>query len=752
LTEQRPAPDHGPTGANADLPGEFNVGDVVGNTYVIHGYLGRGAMGHVYYVRHMMLDVEYALKTLSSDKVTELAWRRFQNEAQAIARLNHPNIVQIYNLGLHQGTLPYYAMDLLIGLDLGQRLAQHGPLLSSSAAAIFSEVCAGISFAHKKGIVHRDIKPGNIFLLKEPSPAGATVKVVDFGIAKLSETKDPQNQMLTSMGDVVGTPFYMSPEQCLGERVDARSDIYSLGCTLFEALTGVLPFRGRNPTETMMLHQSAQAPSLSKASGGQEFGSTMEYIVATALAKKPSERYQTMDAFARDLQASIQGQAPNIVSGGVTVEAPLSPAASGLFDVAPTLLERALPAAEVNTPPDPAPSGADQRGAGGRGRKKLLIGGAVIAASIVVSGLFFARSIFTGHEARQSIAGAPLNDAAVKAEATAPAMPAGSIPVKAAAIADKGDDKDSSLVFEDEFTYFKPPFPVDQYPSTSLMLKRPFCERVDRDGVKFRYFDFPKDVTLGIMTSTDQVIDKHLHPYLARGRFRVPVDNVWVTFTPTDAAEHSHGCLKRFSAGDIDCVQFLDQYSSDKTLAEVSNIPDLKMLNFENCHNFTAASIPYLHKFKNLKTFDGAYGPFDGEMLRQADCWDSLEDFNLAKLEKPQALVSILPRLKHLRKLTLKDTDLRTVDFQTIASLSNLYYLCLDDRKMTRANLQILSTMPNLQELELMAAGVDSSYIDILSRFKGLKKLWFQDKYGRQSEEFKKLKKGLPRLDVEYID
>ncbi|MBU6452889.1 MAG: serine/threonine protein kinase [Cyanobacteria bacterium REEB67] len=733
-----------------ELPGEFNVGDVVGNTYVIHGYLGRGAMGHVYYVRHLMLDVEYALKTLSSDKVTEIAWRRFQNEAQAIARLNHPNIVQIYNLGLHQGILPYYAMDLLIGLDLGQQLSQYGPLPVNRAVSVFSEVCAGISFAHKKGIVHRDIKPGNIFLLKELSPAGANVKVVDFGIAKLSETKDPKNQMLTTMGDVVGTPFYMSPEQCLGERVDARSDIYSVGCTLFEALTGVLPFRGRNPTETMIMHQSAAPASLSKAAGGKDFGTTIEYIVATALAKQPSERYQTMDALGRDLQAALHGAAPQIVTGGATVDPP-QPAPAGLLDVAPTILERALPAQDANVPLFSPATGRGSRDKGNR--KLLLMVGISLLILVLVAGTFFANSLFVARGVRPVSGIAKVTSPIVAGKAAPPVSPGATGPSSAAASTnEKVEDKDNNFGFEDEFTYYTPPFPVDQYPSTSLLLKRPFCEVIDSDGVKFRYFDFPKDISLGVMTSTDQVIDKHLRPYLARGRFRIPVKDVWVTFTPTDAAEHSHGCLKRFSAGDIDCVKFLDQYSSDKTLAEVCEIPDLKMLDFENCHKFTAASVPYLHRFKNLKTFDGAYGPFDGEMLRKANCWATLEDFNLAKLEKPQALVDILPSLKHLRKLTLKDTDLKTADFQTIASLSKLYYLCLDDRKLSRANLQILSTMPNLQELELMGAGVDSSYVDILAKFKGLKILWFQDEHGRQSEEFKKMKKGLPHLDIQYID
>jgi len=135
---------------------------------------------------------------------------------------------------------------------------------------------------------------------------------VDFGIAKLSETKDPLNQALTGIGDVVGTPLYTSPEQCMGERVDARSDIYSLGCTLFEAVTGTLPFRARNPTETMMMHQSAPPPTLSKVCPDRQFPSMMEDIIAIALAKHPSDRYQSMEQMAGALTAFLEIDKPLI--------------------------------------------------------------------------------------------------------------------------------------------------------------------------------------------------------------------------------------------------------------------------------------------------------------------------------------------------------------------------------------------------------------------------------------------------------
>ena len=295
------------TAGGSPVAGEFAKGDLVGGSYEIVSFIGAGGMGNVYCVKHAIMQTEYALKTLSAEKVTEVAWRRFQNEAQAIARMNHPNVVAIYNLGFHDGRLPYYVMDILHGKTLSDLLREKGRLETNEALRMFIQVCAGIGYAHKKGIVHRDIKPPNIVLLNKPDPSGATIKIVDFGIAKLSHTKELANQQLTSVGEVCGSPFYMSPEQCEAGKIDARSDIYSLGCTLFEALTGSPPFKGRNAVETMMLHHTGTPPTLKAASGGKDFPPMLEMAVATLLAKAPMDRYQNMERLAQDLQTILQG-------------------------------------------------------------------------------------------------------------------------------------------------------------------------------------------------------------------------------------------------------------------------------------------------------------------------------------------------------------------------------------------------------------------------------------------------------------
>jgi serine/threonine protein kinase len=289
------------------LGADLEVGQIVGGDYLVLAWIGSGGMGNVYRVRHQIMQREYALKTLAAEKINETAWRRFQNEAQAIARLNHPNIVGIYNLGLHDGTLPYYVMDLLQGQTLQEMIRQSGPLETEPALKIFQEVCAGIGYAHKKGIIHRDIKPANIIVLEEEQ-GGSRVKIVDFGIAKLTGGHHESVQKLTTAGEIFGSPSYMSPEQCQGGKIDARSDIYSLGCTLFEVLTGTPPFKGNSVVETLLQHQNAERPTLKNASRGKEFPAVLEQMVATMLARAPINRYQSMERVGEDLAAIAAGK------------------------------------------------------------------------------------------------------------------------------------------------------------------------------------------------------------------------------------------------------------------------------------------------------------------------------------------------------------------------------------------------------------------------------------------------------------
>lgn len=286
---------------------EFAPGHMLGGRYQVVSVLGRGGMGIVYKVKQFFLDKELALKTISKQCLTETSIRRFQQEAITTFAIDHPNVIMVNDFGLLDDDTPFLVMELLDGETLGDRLKECSRLSMDDAIGLFIQVCFGMSYAHTKGIVHRDIKPTNIMLIHHaPIGTEGSVKVVDFGIAKYSAREGGEVQALTRTGEVFGSPLYMSPEQCQGGTVDHRSDIYSLGCVMFETLTGTLPFIGENALLTMLKHQQDPAPTLREASG-IAYPKTLEAIVAKMLAKNPGDRYQGLGEVAMELNAIKTG-------------------------------------------------------------------------------------------------------------------------------------------------------------------------------------------------------------------------------------------------------------------------------------------------------------------------------------------------------------------------------------------------------------------------------------------------------------
>lgn len=278
---------------------ELHEGDMVG-AYRISKLIGRGGMGIVYLASHLALNRTCALKFLAPSLVTSVSWTMFQNEAKTIALLTHATICQIYDLGIHRGNLPFYAMEYVPGQTLAAVLSQNGPLVLERANEIFSKMAAGLVYAHSHGVVHKDIKPANIMLI--PAADGTVdIKILDFGIAELIDTDDERQNL-----PALGTAYYMSPEQFKGSGIDPRSDIYSLGCSMFEILTGRPPFSGSR-SELSLAHAKADVPRLSEYSD-EEFPLVIEAIVRKCLAKSPEKRYQTAEQLVCDLALMTENQ------------------------------------------------------------------------------------------------------------------------------------------------------------------------------------------------------------------------------------------------------------------------------------------------------------------------------------------------------------------------------------------------------------------------------------------------------------
>ncbi|CAO0829374.1 Serine/threonine-protein kinase PknD [Streptomyces microflavus] len=299
--------------------GRYAGGAVAGGRYQLRDLLGEGGMASVYLAYDSALDRQVAIKTLHTELGREQSFReRFRREAQAVAKLQHTNIVSVFDTGedeLGGALMPYIVMEYVEGQPLGSVLAadirQYGAMPADKALKVTADVLAALETSHEMGLVHRDIKPGNVMMTKR-----GIVKVMDFGIARAMQSGVTS---MTQTGMVVGTPQYLSPEQALGRGVDARSDLYSVGIMLFQLLTGRIPFDADSPLAIAYAH--VQEEPVAPSSINRSVTPAMDALVARALKKNPNERFPSAaamrDEIARVLNASGgRTGAPAIVAGG----------------------------------------------------------------------------------------------------------------------------------------------------------------------------------------------------------------------------------------------------------------------------------------------------------------------------------------------------------------------------------------------------------------------------------------------------
>ena len=303
--EQKFCPNDGSalkTSGSSDL-----VGSVIAGNYHIEKKLGEGGMGAVYLGKHVKMGRKSAIKVMTQSMAHDPdAIARFNREATNAARINHPNVCAIYDFGETTDGLIYLAMEFIEGQSLSDLLEQEGALSPGRAAAIFQQCGDALQAAHDLGIVHRDLKPDNIMLTKGKGGADV-VKVVDFGIAKAATGEE--GQKVTKTGLVVGTPEYMSPEQLAGDKLDGRSDIYSIALVLYRMLTGTLPFQADNAQEVMIKRLTDEPLPLSAARPDVAFPEQLQTVMDKALQRMPGERYASAAELARDVAQAVSGMA-----------------------------------------------------------------------------------------------------------------------------------------------------------------------------------------------------------------------------------------------------------------------------------------------------------------------------------------------------------------------------------------------------------------------------------------------------------
>lgn len=726
-----------------DKPGVFVAGAIVGSSYEVIELLGRGAMGMVYRVKHVTLPAEYALKILTADKHDEVSVIRFQNEAQAIAKLNHPNIVSIYNFGVHEGCLPFYVMDLLEGEDLLDKVVFAGPMGQAEALPLFIEACAGLSYAHRKGILHRDVKPANLLILDKADVHGARVKVVDFGIVKFADELKPDAQKLTAMGIVCGSPSYMSPEQATGQKVDPRSDIYSLGCSLFEALTGKVPYRGRSASETMMMHVSTPSPSLASKNPEGKFSYELEIVVAKMMAKEPMYRYQTMEAAAQDLKnvlvgtplgtspisLSQLGAAPS--DGVVTLRlgagenrfSNLTSRPEELFEDERESIDEnyddqdQLPDEDIGDDLDDEETN-DEIG---------MSNTAKIAAIAIVAVLTIAIAAYFVWPVLYPSARPGKNTVTVGNSSQVTELKL------------ESNDLNKELHLDDVSSD-----PDDGADLTSVSSAKYFSKDITEHGQQFVQFDFPAKACnrplAWVGTSRFDRVN-------AEGTVKFPKKSK-VYLLPSPNALKKPQFFEKFRPGDIEYVYVFPPFANDRLVELSMSIPGIKVFSIAGCPGLTTKIIPALDRLTGLSTLMVAKTSMDGSELAKSSVWKKVTNIYLSQCKNVHPVLKKLSGSTKLVSLDVSDNDLDSEDYKLISNLPRLQNLVLNDNKITVNDLRVLSRLPSLTALSIVNIHLkQGSASKELQHFPALKTL-VVDRGHFRKQDLAYLKEHVPNLRV----
>jgi serine/threonine protein kinase len=645
-------------------PDDFAVGEVIGGSYKVLSYIGGGGMGTVYRVYHLFLDKELALKTLSANRITEVAWRRFQIEGQAIARLDHPNIIRIYDLGITGKNQPYYVMDVVDGVSLSQLLQDRGALPPALALPVFRQVSAGLAYAHEHGIIHRDLKPANIMLLQSTSAAVSasqstavlTAKILDFGLAKLTDLAGGGASGLTKTGEIFGSPLYMSPEQAQGLTIDETTDIYSFGCTLFEALSGEPPLKGANAIETMLMHQSKVPPRLAQVRPDLIFSQELETLVARLLAKKPKDRFSSF--------AEIASQ---ILLLERRLDKSLAPVSVAISSRKPGLPEGQV-TGEFTDPPLPSVTSK-------RWFWPTALASSAIFLVLLGAGAYHFFAPSAAPEQKDFSLPAPKATPTTEVQAKAPSH--------------------------------------DQDPET------PFSHIEAGSTGQVRVFDFPQDQSLGqvrYILRDDKLREQMIagwqqdhpsaeNPYVkegvpAQGRRVFPL-RADVGFEPSDEVCNTPGIFKRFKSDDL--WQLSLAY---KTFVDSDFIPYIKHLKGLRELVLTDTAVDD----KAIKVLDGLTGlqhltldgtKISGEALGKSAVIKRIHTLSFKDCKDIGKLIKAIEYYSNIGDLSLDLNELTSDDIRALAHIPNLWKLCVNHCPVGDNGVKLLTTAKSLTNLDV---------------------------------------------------
>jgi serine/threonine protein kinase len=709
---------------DASNQGTLEVGSFIGGTYRVLDFIGQGGMGFVYKVEHLMMAKVLALKVLRSEQVSEEVWKRFRIEAQAIARLDHANVVRIYDMSQTETGLPYYTMDLLVGESLADYLDEYYRLPVKEALPIFRQVCAGLAYAHDRGIIHRDIKPGNIMLLSDGRDnAAPVVKIVDFGIAKLSSFDSGFGQGLTRPGEVFGSPLYMSPEQCSGQQLDHRTDMYSVGVTMFQALTGRPPLLGKTAIETTAMHQSVVPPSMAEVIDLEEdeepvvFPPQLEEIVARLLAKAPDDRYDSLADVASELLALERGdgrRSANSLGGQSNLASEVS-------------ARRAADAQSF------ASSQIDTAGDGNLERQHSRAKLVVLAVALLLACSLLAAALLLTQTKSASVAkvGTPLSEAKIGPY---------DIPVPAGAF----KQFDGSIEGEDlgeEQVDTKTAQQIKAYLSSHT---KQYSSFQTVNGKRLRVFSFPSEFCLGSFYFPRRGIPSYVS-VAATGRVPFPASAA-LAFHCASAVKAYPDLLKYFREDELSEIDFNEVSVLPPQLpANLKRFTRLGRLELKGTA-LRAADIEWLNELGSVRQLAVDDSHLPGAALAQCRLLPRLLNLGISRMDDPTPVLKKLTEANNLKVLEANFAHLDKEDILYISKLKGLTELCCKENPIDDEDVERLASLRELKLLNLARCNsITPKALSSLFKMRQLEELVLPDTFADKESE-KLLRSRLPKL------
>jgi serine/threonine protein kinase len=624
-------------GSRKQLAETIEEGQVVAGTYKLLDKIGEGGMGSIYKAKHIALGRTCAVKFLNPGLLSRDSFERFQEEAKISASLNHPSICTIYDLGLHQGILPYYAMDFIKGSNLEEVVHRHGPLSCGAALELYAEICEALAYAHRRSIIHKDLKPANFMLFHETN-GKMGVKILDFGIAEFSDRENQENKESgETVNEVSGSAAYMSPEQFRGEKLDKRADIYSIGASIYETLTGTPPFDYYDYESLEEAHLNEEPETMSERTG-LDFPSQVEAIVAKCLKKSPADRYQNASELAIDLRRVLEGKALQFAR------------------------------ARTNTGSQPQ----SQAETGITKKSLTLVFASTLVLFIAPVALFYLLNLSHNNSEKKTTF---KTTNALERHIT-----------------------HSPLASEASKFMFGNPSGVEKLAEEFCKQEiKPYRQNDGEDGD--RIFVFPKDFTLGDICVLKPGVNAVSHSIPANGTVKLKRDDN-IIYKPDDIVFKYKKLYSGFKSGDFAqlCVNESPQAMEPNNLGFLASVKGIKRMVFSDCPDDRGEVAKALKEFKDLRSLEFKTSRIDLSKLKSADLPADINFFGYFDDCPVAAFAPPIAAFKG-RKLSGLYIPLTGNDLQTLAQSVSVNNLTLQNLQLNDDYVRNIAKIKGLKKL-----------------------------------------------------